>query len=520
MRGGRTREVTGQPMGEGGIGQITVVGLGPAGPDLLSERARRLLGGAPRAYLRTAHHPAAPALGAIPSFDRHYDEATDFDEVYSRIVEDLVAAAAQGPVVYGVPGSPLVAERTVALLRADPRVSVVVEPALSFLDLAWQRLGVDPLEAGVRLVDGTRFATEAAGQTGPLLVAQCWSPEVLSDIKLSVETDGSEGPEVTVLHHLGLDDEAVLTVAWEELDRTLTPDHLTSLWIPVLAAPVAAELMAMEELVRTLRARCPWDREQTHASLGRHLLEESYEVLDAIDELARAECGMEGHGGGGADGGHGAVGEVQDAEAAAVAHLEEELGDLLFQVYFHARLAAEEGRFTLADVARGVHDKLVARHPHVFGETAAHSAEQVVENWEKLKLAEKGRQSVTDGIPMALPALALAAKLQRKGRSVPGVSQPQVSRLCDEATAGVSALARAAASAGEGARPVAAGADTDQVGELLWAVVELAQRLGVDAEEALRSAALRFRDEVRRAERAPRGRLSDRDGGGPARGDG
>ena len=114
-----------------------------------------------------------------------------------------------------------------------------------------------------------------------------------------------------------------------------------------------------------------------------------------------------------------------------MAHLEEELGDLLFQVYFHATLAAEAGRFTLADVARGVHDKLVSRHPHVFGEVTADTPEQVASNWEALKLAEKGRTSVTEGIPAALPSLALAAKLQRKalavGMVLPGVADEAVS---------------------------------------------------------------------------------------------
>jgi len=464
-----------------GRARVTVVGLGPAGPELLSEQARAVLDGSGRAFLRTARHPAASAYSALPSFDHLYEDAADFEEVYAGIVDALVAAAADGPVTYAVPGSPLVAERTVALLRADRRVSVAVEPALSFLDLAWARLGVDPVEVGVRLVDGTRFAVEAAGQPGPLLVAQCWSPAVLSEIKLSLDDDSAPPPIVTVLHHLGLPDEDVRRVRWEELDRSVEADHLTSLWIPELAAPVASELVALEELVRTLRARCPWDRQQTHASLGRHLLEESYEVLDAIDELTRA----------GPDG---------DGSGTAAAHLEEELGDLLFQVYFHARLGAEEGRFNLADVARGVHDKLVSRHPHVFGEVQAHDAEQVLENWERLKQVEKGRASVTEGIPMALPALALAAKLQRKAAAVPGMTEDPVGDLRAATGEQLDAVAEAAMLTGEGGRAVADDGESELVGSLLWSVVDLARRVGVDAEEALRSAALRFRDEVREAE--------------------
>jgi len=119
--------------------------------------------------------PSAALAGDIPSFDHVYERAATFEEVYERITEELVAAAGrvrdEGPVVYAVPGSPLVAERTVELLRADERVDITVVPSLSFLDLAWERLGIDPLTAGVRLVDGARFITEAAGERGPLLVA-------------------------------------------------------------------------------------------------------------------------------------------------------------------------------------------------------------------------------------------------------------------------------------------------------------------------------------------------------------
>ena len=288
-----------------------------------------------------------------------------------------------------MPGSPVVAERTVEQLLADPDLDVEVLPALSFLDLAWARLGIDPVQLGVRLVDGRRFAVEAAGEVGPMLVGQCDQDHVLSDVKLSVD----DGPEVVVLQRLGLPDESIRTVAWDDLDREVEPDHLTSLWIPRLADPVAGEVARFAELVRTLRAECPWDREQTHASLTRHLLEETYEVLDAIDHL--------------------------DEEAGTgFVELEEELGDLLFQVVFHSVLGAEAGQFTLADVARGVHDKLHARHPHVFDpDAAATDVAQLTVDWERRKVQEKGRDSVMDGIPATLPSLAYAAKVQKKAES-------------------------------------------------------------------------------------------------------
>ncbi len=438
---------------------------------------------------RPATLPLSAVAGAA-SFDHHYEAAATFGDVYVAIVDDLVAAAADGPVVYAVPGSPSVAERTVVLLAGHPRVvsgevAVSVHPSVSFVDLAFARLGVDPVAAGVRLVDAERFAVDAAGERGPLLVAQCWSRQVLSDVKLSVES--GPGAPVVLLHHLGLPDERVVEVPWEELDRSLDPDHLTSLWVPRLAAPVAAELVSLDELVRTLRARCPWDRRQTHASLGRHLLEESYEVLESIDALAAVDAELD----------DGATGpEVDGREMSAVADLEEELGDLLFQVYFHATLATEAGRFTLADVARGVHDKLVARHPHVFGDVTAETADDVAANWEAQKKVEKGRASVTEGIPAALPSLALAAKLQRKAAAI-GMVLPG---LADEAARVADAAGALAADAGP-ADDVADGEGgargrAEAVGELLFAAVGVARALGVDPETALLSRSTAFRSEV------------------------
>ena len=356
-----------------------------------------------RTYLRTARHPAAAGVEDARSFDGLYESAATFDEVYTAIVDALVAAAeaaAPDPVVYAVPGSPLVAERSVELLRADDRVEVTIVPALSFLDLAWAVLGIDPLAEGVRLVDAAAFGSVAAAENGPFLVGQCWSRHLLSEVKLGAPDDaGLALPRPVLLHHLGLPDEVVATVDWWELDRTLEPDHLTSLYVPALprAATRASgdEVARLAALMDTLREHCPWDRAQTHASLMAHLVEECYEVLDALAGL-------------------GAPG----ASGPADAHLQEELGDLLFQIVFHARLADEEARFDLADVARGVHDKLVHRHPHVFGAVEVSGADQVVSNWEAIKKSEKGRSSVTEGIPSALPALMLTTKLARKARSV------------------------------------------------------------------------------------------------------
>lgn len=453
--------------------RIVVVGLGPAGAEFVTDATRTAVARVAHRYVRTTRHPAASIAEPAVACDDIYDSAASLDEVYPRIVERLVAAVREhGEILYAVPGSPLVAERTVELLRSRADVELVVEPALSYLDLAWSALGVDPLAAGVRLVDGHRFAVDAAGERGPLLVAQCDSRTVLSDIKLAIDEPPQE--PVIVLQRLGLPDSACFEVAWAELDRSFTPDHLTTLWIPTLAAPVGRELVRFHELVRTLRERCPWDREQTHRSLTKHLLEETYEVLEAIEAY-------------------------DPATGAGDDELCEELGDLLFQVEFHAVIAAQEGRFTMADVARHIHDKLVHRHPHVFGDIAADTADQVLTNWEQIKAAEKGRTTLMEGIPGTLPALLYATKVQKKAASV-GFDWDDVH----------GALPKIAEELGELEAVLDdAAAARDELGDLLFAVVNVARHLGVDAEAALRAATVKFRTRFDAVEELAKARSID-----------
>lgn len=425
---------------------VVVVGLGPAGADLTTVGAMQRIEALDRWTLRTHRHPAAEAFANRPSFDEVYETEATFADVYRTIAERLVAGALDhGEVGYVVPGSPHVLERTVGLLLGDDRVDVEIVPGMSFLDLAWGALGVDPVEAGVRLVDGHRFAVDAAGATGALLVAHCHARHVLSDIKLAYDDETPES--AIVLQRLGLPDQAIVEVEWADIDRSVAPDHLTSLFIPAVGAPVAAELVRFGQLVRTLREQCPWDREQTHRSLTRYVLEETYEVIEAIEHY--------------------------DPETGAgVALLEEELGDLLFQVVFHATIAAETGAFTLADVARGIHDKLERRHPHVFGDVEAGDPDAVAANWEQIKREEKGRGSVMDGIPETLPSLLFAHKVLSKAARI-GAALPD---------------------------PLDPGGD---LGAALLALVAEARDRGLDAETELRRAARALRDAAAAGETRP-----------------
>jgi tetrapyrrole methylase family protein/MazG family protein len=454
---------------------VVVVGLGPAGADLLVPAARRALEAARVRLVRTARHPAVDDLAAegvaFTALDHLYDRGDDLDTVYSAIASFVVdAAQAHGEVVYAVPGSPNVAERTVELLRAaEVRVDVV--PGLSFAELAWARIGVDPL-AGTRVVDARSFAVDAAGFSGPMLLAQCDDRFVLSDVKLALLEALPPDHPVTVLQRLGLPDERIGTVALADLDRAVTPDHLTSLYVDSGELRVASELARLVALAERLRGPggCPWDAEQTHHSLRRHVLEEAYEVAEAIDGLPP-----------GAPGG--------EPDLAGYDALEDELGDLLFQVVIQSVLAAEAGAFTVADVARRIHDKLVRRHPHVFGDTRVSGADEVVANWEQLKTAERADRSLVAGVGRGLPALLAVQKLLRKADAVGLAASPE---------------------------PPSGVAPDEEVGTRLAAVIAEARAAGVDAEAALAAWARRFEARFRAMEELARRQGVDLAGAAPA----
>ena len=439
---------------------VTIVGLGPGGHEHVTVETLRAIERIPNRFLRTARHPSADLVPDATTFDRLYESADRFEDVYTAITEAVVAAAIEhGEVLYAVPGSPFVLERSVRSLLADERVRCDVLPAMSFLDLVWARLGIDPIEAGVRLVDGHEFAAAAAGATGPLLIAHAHAGWVLSDIKLAAE-EAAGDEAVVILQGLGTDDERIVETTWSELDRTVEADHLTCVYVPRLGSPVGAGYVRFHALARTLREQCPWDREQTHASLVPYLVEESFELVDAIEALD------------------------PDDEATDEA-LIEELGDLLYQIEFHATVAEQQGRFTIADVTAGIHDKLVRRHPHVFGDVEAHDAGTVVANWEDIKRDEKGRTSVFDGVARSLPALAYAQQLMRKAAKV-GFDWPDVDGPLAKVDEELGEL-REAIVAGDAERVA------EELGDLVIAAVNVARHVDVDAEVAVRAAAGKFR---------------------------
>ncbi|MFN2252232.1 MAG: MazG family protein [Anaerolineae bacterium] len=440
---------------------ITVIGLGPGDPRHITVAARDALEGASEVWLRTEKHPARDALPhglVVHSCDDLYEAAESFDYVYSAIARRLVDAAARGPVVYAVPGDPATGESTIGHLRDAARergLEVEVMPGVSFVGPTLELLGWDALD-GLQLSDATALNLRhhpAVDPDRPALIAQVYSRLVAADLKLGLLDAYPPEHPVTLVSGAGAPGASRVTMPLAELDRHDLFGDLATLAVPPL--PYPGSMLTLAEVVAQLRAPdgCPWDREQTHESLRPYLLEETYEVLDALD--------------------------AGDDEALA-----EEMGDLLLQIALHAQLAAEDGSFTLSTVIRNITEKIVRRHPHVFGDVQADDPDQVRVVWEDLKRAEKrdvGKpEDPYSGIPRALPALSRAQTVQRKAATLVGLADPPAD----------GALARLADAPDDDDARAAA------VGDALWAVVTVARTWGVDAESALREATARHQREL------------------------
>ena len=460
------------------MGSVTVVGLGPAGLDRVPAEARDLLLDPDRVVvLRTSVHPAAEELAArraTVAGDDIYEAAADFEAVYAGLAARVMDTAAGDDVVYAVPGSPLVGERSVQLLARAARekgVPFAVVPGESFLDLVLARIGLDPLERGFQVLDAHALPDPLPLHV-PTLITQVDRPLVLGAVAEMLGRTLPGETLVTALVDLGDPAERVVSLELATL-HSAPAGPRTTLYLD----PPPVGWYGLVQVNRRLRAECPWDRRQTHASLVKHLVEEAYELVEALSELPPdAPAG--------------------DPDYGVYAEVEEELGDLLLQVVFHATLAAEAGAFDVEEVAEAIRRKLVHRHPHVFGEVDAPDAEHVMRNWEQLKQEDKSRESLMDGVPASLPALARAAKFQQRAATV-GFDWYDAAAVVD----------KVAEEAGELRRVLDDPVESDhELGDLLFSVVNLARHLDADPEMALRRAADRFAARFRAMERwAPSG---------------
>ena len=420
---------------------VLVIGLGPAGLGRLPESTKTLLlDPIYTVVLRTIAHPAAMELSElrkVVTCDDLYEKAETFEDVYESIVGRVLNLAQDGPLIYAVPGSSLIGEFAGADLRKRTAVELVWSE--SFLDAVLSAVGYDPLDRGLRILNGHSLPNPLLID-GPTIIAHLDQPLILADVVAALGRVVDEKSNLTLIIDGGGDRERLVTTAIDAVDPSLAGLR-TSIFID----PVPGGLAGAISVMARLRRECPWDRSQTHESLVKNLIEETHELIDAI-----------------ASGSEGA--------------LLDELGDLLLQVLFHSEIA---GAFSVEDVAENLREKLVRRHPHVFGSVVAHSAAEVKANWERIKDDERGHlpASALDGVPVGMPALERAAKLGRKAAAV-GFDWPEPSPVLDKISEEISEL-RVAMSAAD---PDAIEAE---LGDVLFAIVNLARHLNVDPELAL-----------------------------------
>ena len=455
---------------------ITLLGLGPGDPALLTRQAWHLLETLPEIYLRTRQHPAVaglPPTMQIHSFDDIYEREQTFEHVYAHIVAQVIELGRrpQG-VVYAVPGHPFIAEATcpeIARQAAQAGLPVRIIEGMSFLEPTFTALAIDPLPH-TAIVDALLLAEALVPPfppDAPVLIAQIHSTSVASDVKLTLMEIYPDEHPVKLVHAAGSEGQIVETLPLYEIDRSPNIGLLTTLYLPPMQPGTSFE--AFQEIIARLRAPdgCPWDQEQTHQTLRSHLLEETYEALSAMD-------------------------------ADDPVHMGEEFGDLLLQIVLHAQIASESGEFRMAQVIKGIYDKIVRRHPHVFADWQVDGVSSVLQNWEKLKAAERenngeSQKGLLDGVALALPALTQAQEIQgraaRVGFDWPNI-QGVVDKICEECAEFVNAPDEPSRMA--------------EIGDLLFALVNLARRCEIDAESALRETNLRFRRRFAHIEQSAR----------------
>lgn len=378
---------------------IKVVGLGPGATESLTIGTLEVLKGGKNIYLRTEKHPTVDYLKSISiqfeTYDDKYEQYNNFDDVYKAIAEDLIQKHKMyGEVIYGVPGHPLVAETSVKLLIGlceKEEIELEILPAVSFIDAVIESLKLDPIE-GLKIIDAFDIKNQVLDKRVGLLITQVYNKFIATDIKLALQEYYKDDMEIYFVRAAGVKGlESTRKIKLYELDRQEDTDYLTSIYIPK-DLEATKDFQDLIQVMHTLRDEngCAWDREQTHETLKKYLIEECYEVLEAIDE--------------------------QDEDKII-----EELGDVLLQVVFHAQIAKEEGYFNVNDVIKSITNKMISRHPHIFKDVQSKNSEQVLESWENIKIKEKGFESYTDTlkhVPKNLPGLMRADKVQQKAARV------------------------------------------------------------------------------------------------------
>ncbi|MGU8483923.1 bifunctional methyltransferase/pyrophosphohydrolase YabN [Clostridium perfringens] len=437
---------------------LKIMGLGPGAYEALTIGALKELKNNKNIYFRTEKHPTVDFLKderiKFESYDHAYEKYDSFDDVYKYIAEDLITKIKDDEdLIYAVPGHPLVAEKSVINLIElckENNIQYEVLPAVSFVDAMMEALQVDPIE-GVKIIDAFDMKNQILDKRVGTIITQVYNNFIASEVKLRLLEGYEDDTEIIFVRAAGVEGlESIRKIPLYELDWQEDIDYLTSIYIPKDLGN-KKDFQDLLDIIETLRSPggCPWDREQTHESLKSALLEECYEVIDAI--------------------------ENKDEDA-----LIEELGDVLLQVVFHASIGKEDGYFDIMDVIGGISNKMINRHPHVFGNEEANTSEQVLVNWDEIKKEEKGIKTLTEemqNIAKSLPATTRAYKVQKKAKKV-GFDWDDVNCAMDKVKEELNEI-----------KDVYNCEDKSiiegEVGDLLFACINVARFLEVDGELAL-----------------------------------
>ena len=438
---------------------IKIVGLGPGAKEALTIGTICELESNKNIFLRTEKHPTVDYLKEkkiiFDTYDNVYESIGSFDEVYLNIANDLIKKHDDlGDLVYAVPGHPLVAEKSVFNLIdlcKENNIEYKIIPAVSFIDAMIESLRIDPI-GGLKVIDSFDIGNQILDKRIGTIVTQVYNQLIASEVKVKLLEQYNDETEIYYVRAAGIEEqESIRIIPLFELDMQEDIDYLTSIYIPK-DLKNKKDFNDILEIIEILRGEdgCAWDREQTHKSLEKALIEESYEVIDAID---------------------------QDDDNSLI----EELGDVLLQVVFHASIGKEDGYFDIGDVIEGICNKMISRHPHVFKDcNELNSSEEVLVKWDELKKKEKGYGSLTEemkGITRGLPALLRAHKVQEKAKKV-GFDFDDVSFAINKVKEEIKEVIDVYNT--ENMEKI-----KEEIGDLLFSCVNVARFLKVDEEIAL-----------------------------------
>ncbi|MHB9939715.1 nucleoside triphosphate pyrophosphohydrolase [Clostridium sporogenes] len=437
---------------------INIIGLGPGSKESITLGTIDSLKTVDKVFLRTEKHPTVEYINKLgityETFDGEYEVGESFDDVYNSIAKSLIEASKNySDIIYAVPGHPLVAEKSVDILIKLCRqnnIKFKILPAVSFVDALMESLLLDPVE-GLKIIDAFDIKNQVMDKRIGTIITQVYDKFIASEVKLNLMNYYKDDTEIFFVRAAGIEGlEEIRKIPLYELDRQHNIDHLTSVYIPKVSNN-NYDFMDLLDIMDKLRGEdgCPWDKEQTHTSLKKYLIEESYEVIEAIDN--------------------------KDVDM-----LIEELGDVLLQVVFHSQIGKEDGFFEIKDVIQSICDKMINRHPHVFSDLEINNSNEVLENWDKIKSMEQGNKTYTDSIrhiAKTLPALMRADKVQRKAAKV-GFDWDNIEDAMKKITEEYKEIEDVYKSKNKVKI-------LEEIGDLLFSVVNVARFLDIDPENAL-----------------------------------